>query len=268
MKMKNTFERRIEGQESVKNKELLRIAKESITTIVHGNGFLEAVHDNRLDREQWRMFAIQRYLAAASFESLLQVGIETATEAPLPELARELQNNLDDETGVNRETGAYAESESHETWRKNFYEALGISTEDLREDGDMLPGGRAYQSVVAGIVDRADVFEIAGALFALEASIPGEFFKIRRGRDEAYPDQFVVQQGDTADISATKRKARRYIDDHIVHDSKVHYPELLHALDDSIRTPEDLERVQVGADAVAKARRAFYDELSATFLET
>lgn len=180
---------------------------------------LDAIAEGKLTRERWKQFSVERYAAASDFVELLKIGIKTATERGDTDLARTLQANLNDELGIDAEGVQHVEA-NHETWRKNFYRAIGVQDAALEEHKAhteaWLLGTRRYHEAVKILIAEGNALAIAGALFALEATIPTEFQKILAGCDSQFPNL-------TDD-------ERLYLDNHIKHDAASHYPDLQKAL--------------------------------------
>lgn len=197
--------------------------------------------------EQWKQFSVERYTAASDFVELLRTGIETAKNLGDTEFAQTLQANLNDELGIDAK-GVQHESANHETWRKNFYRAIGVSDSALAEHKThpeaWLEGTRRYHEEVKKLIEEKNVLVIAGALFALEATIPTEFQKIQAGRDRRFPHL-------TDD-------ERLYIDNHIEHDKSSHYPDLQRALVKYVHNADAFNEIQRGIETIMDAKGEFY----------
>lgn len=233
--------------------------------IVGKTKVLEAVEKGRLSREQFREFALQRNLAAQNFELLLKAGITAATKEKDENLAKVLQANLNDEMGIDIEGRKHDES-SHETWRKDFYTALGI-TEDQLKNAEPLEGTQAYCKDIDELIAEGNCFKIAGAIFALEFSIPSEFKKIAKGRDKIFPEIFAIQEDEIPTemlekVRAKVQKARQYLDDHIAHDAKSHAPDLAEQLVPYVAVQTTFkEGIYKGINVIIDAKQKFYKSL-------
>lgn len=211
---------------------------------------LDILAQGKLPKEDWIIFAVQRYLAASHFEKLLEAGLSKA-ESGSP-LALALQNNLNDEHGDNEE-------HSHATWRKDFYNTIG-ATEQVIQKSVLLEGTQFYFDELTKIAQE-NVLKIAGALLVLEFTIPYEFKKIQLGRDKTFENEFIDKLNDSEKLKLKKAKARMYIDDHILHDARSHYPELLSALEPYLTNHDDYVQIKEGIVWVTNAKQKFYESL-------
>ncbi len=209
------------------------------------SSFLDKIEKGELPREQWPAFAVQRYLAANNFEALLEAGLSKATAANDQGLANTLQQNLDDETGI--KGGEVDSAMAHSTWRKDFYKAIGVDETQLTET-EPAEGAKAYGKEIEKLC-KEELLKIAGAILFLEFSLPEEFKKMQAGRDAAFPEL------DT--------RARLYLDDHIIHDAKWHYPGLLNALQPHLADPEKFSQIEEGIRRIAEVKKNFYSSLEA-----
>lgn len=240
---------------------LAGMVRETILATVSENKFLDQLEAGELDTVAWKNFATQRYVTALPFSELLRVGVAAAQASGDEALARVLAANLRDELGIDA-AGVVHTERAHETWRKNFYAALGV-TETTLTQVVPLSGTARYLRVMTDLQKEADSLVIAGALLALEGSIPHEFRRVQIGRDKNFAAQFVAAPVDTPAVLARKAAARQYIDDHIIHDAGAHYPDLLHALEKYVDDAAALARLTRGATMITRAKKAFYDCLIA-----
>ncbi len=222
-----------------------------INLINHGvelfldNAFLNRIEKNLLTKEEWHTFAVQRYLSATPFEDLLEACEAAARRDGLVDLAEVIESNLRDERGIDAE-GTRHEHLSHSTWRKNFYQAIGISELELTSTTPSV-ATKEYQETVRGLVKTDDPLIMAGGLLVLEAIIPREFAKLKSGRDQMFPN--------------LSDEAKLYIDDHIVHDAKAHYPDLLAALSDLANSETVRTRIASGINLMVEVKKRFYERL-------
>ncbi len=223
------------------------------------NEVLDALKNGEFSSEQWQIFAEQRYLAALSFEKLLEAGISEAKRIGDKDLEKTLQSNLNDELGIDQ-NGERVPEKAHETWRKDFYEALGVSEKDLKK-AESFDGTKSYSKILEELIRNGDSLEIAGALLMLEGSIPVEFHKIQEGRDRSFSDAFVEKPNDSEQVKERKAKARLYIDDHIAHDASSHYPDLIRTLEKYVFDPEAFERIKQGVEKIKTGKQNFYKGL-------
>lgn len=221
---------------------------ESVTKI------LGAIESGEIGREGLQRFLIQQIVATSAFLSLFE---KLVAQNKFPELQAAAASNLRDETGMDEEGNYHAEL-SHSTWRKDFYKQIGIVETQISQTPPT-PGTKAYFDDIAALVAEGDTGKIAGALLFFEGTIPRQFNSFKRGRDTLFREECVDIEGDDATTLETKRKARIYLDDHIVHDAQSHFPDLLNALTVAVQSsPEVLEKVKVGIASAKEARKKFY----------
>ncbi len=194
--------------------------------------FLARLRRHELSRAQFLTFTIQRHALAAGFVELLMVGVRNA---PTLELKQILEQNLADETGNGNPALA------HSQWRADYLRALGVAGLTV----EPIEGVTQYECAARNLMNGSAA-EIAGAILALERSIPPEYRCIQRNRDALFP--------------ALDANARLYLDDHIVHDTHAHYPDLLRAVHTS---GLDHATVVTGAQTVMRARIEFYNSIHA-----
>lgn len=243
---------------SAVTKELLMLLNNARAIIIN-NPVLDRLEAGTATETAWRTFAVQRYLAAAPFEDLLKSGIAKAADQNANDLRQVLENNLNDELG-RLPTGEIDSELAHSTWRKDFYETLGVSATDLATSAPTA-GTTGYLAVMDELL-ASNVLKIAGALLTLEFTIPGEFQRIQNGRNKTFPERFLENKDDTSETAAHKARARLYIDDHISHDAKAHFPDLLDSIEKLITAPENFSLVKEGITAITKAKQTFYQGLT------
>lgn len=244
-----------------KNKVFLRgLIREASEVFLVQNSILGKIQRAELSKEEWRAFAIQRYLAAIPFEDLLRTGIQQSEKQRYMKLATALKKNLQDEMGAD-DQGMVNNELAHSTWRRNFYTQLGIQTEEL-ESAVEADGTKIYRLALEETINTDDPLIVAGALFVLEVTIPVEFRKMSHGRDKTFHEEFVASDQDDTSTKQAKEKARLYLDDHVYHDATSHFPDLLRALAASLRTEEERVRVRSGAQRIMMAKKAFYDGIA------
>ena len=245
--------------EQEKGVEQLHSRLKEITERIINNPVLDAVENGELTPDEWREFAQQRYLAALHFEELLEAGIKKAQEMQDQELAKALADNLRDEQGINR-YGQPLATGSHEKWRQDFYNALGLDSHAL-SSAEPLDGTKEYDATLKQLIDNEDTLTIAGALLIQEYSIPEEFKRIKVGRDLTFPAQFVTTDSDTPEQRRKKQAARLYIDHHIGHDATKHYPDLERAISKYSVDPESLAKIMRGMEIISNAKQRLYESL-------
>lgn len=225
--------------------------------------------EGELSLEQWREFAVQRYRAAQSFDGLVGEAGQVANDAGMPHLADELNDNLADELGIPESARTRDEQGirevnpeladpdlAHGTWRKQFYGTLGLDEAAL-EQAEMLAGTTAYQEAVGHLLQSPSPRKLAGAVLALERTIPHEFGMMLTGLAKQFSDQFAMR-GEAGDPRTT---ASRYLRDHIDHDAIAHTLHLVAALQPYVQTEADIADVSEGIRVIREAKRAFYGSL-------
>lgn len=214
---------------------------------------------NQLSKDEWRTFAAQRYLSAMIFEPLLGTAMTKARDAGNQQLAVALAQNHADELGMNA-SGEVDASRAHAAWRKDFYDALGV-TDDMLGAHLMGKAAKEYMDTMRSVMQTDDMLVMCGALLALECFFPVEFRFIQKGRDTVFADVFVGQPGDDEAKKAWRARARLYLDDHITHDANAHFPDLLAAVTPYTTDPATMERLLHGIKTVEEAKLAFYDNV-------
>lgn len=247
----------VEDETKTSRRFLVDLVKETAKSLTDNNPALDKIERGELGPARWREFAQQRYLAALPFEELLSAGIERARASGDAELTETLEANLRDERGIDA-NGIARPEQAHETWRRDFYRALGVTDETL-QSATPLPGTAEYARALQKLIEQGDALAIAGALLVLEGTIPVEFRKIAEGRDKTFPEIFVDQPDDSPETLERKTRARLYIDDHISHDASSHYPDLINALEKHAGQTETAGRIKYGADQIRRAKIAFYE---------
>ena len=244
--------------------ERIRKALASGTLQIVDTPLLTVIERGELPRNIWRLFAEQRYLASRNFEALLEAGVKKSRACGYEQLAKALEENLADERGVD-EHGDKRPFGSHEQWRRDYYNALGINNEMLARTQPR-EGTKHYDDTLLGLTEK-DALVISGGLLLLELSIPKEFEKIRKGRDTTFREEFVILSSDDQEQRARKKKASRYINDHIAHDAASHYPDLENAVITYAREPLHVAHVIQGIQRIADAKEVFYRKLGEILLE-
>lgn len=234
---------------------VVRSAVRSVST----HKTLDALERGALTQDQWRIWAVQRYKAAAGFVSLLEAGIDRADESWMFPLGQALNNNLKDEIGyVN---GVVQPHLAHSQWRADLYGAMGVEEKQLTRAENFLFGLTLNIGVTVDLVRWGTAHQIAGAILFLEHFIPTEFRRVRKGLYPAFPDVFMNKADDDPATRDRKMRARLYLDDHIEHDSRDHFPQLLDAVVACTGTQSDVNEIRQGVRLMANARRHFYTSL-------
>lgn len=235
-------------------RELPLIVKTLIKDVIKDNAFLNRMSSGDVSKVEWQLFAAQRYLASLDFTSLLSSGAAACFHAQDFALARIFYKNLCDEVGAEEERefslsglkllkGVKLNEKSHETWRRDFYTEIGVTKNDLLNS---LPSKETlmHKCVLESLIFNSSYLKKAGAVLFLEGFIPQEFKILKTGRDFCFPE--------------TSQGGKLYIDDHILHDAKQHFPELLKDL--VLKSESELTEVLAGVKSMAKAKKVFYEQ--------
>jgi hypothetical protein len=202
---------------------------------------------------QWKAFASQRLLSAGIFEDLISRGIVLAGMHGHTSVQAALVRNLRDEMGMNAQ-GDFVEGTAHAQWRADFCQALQLKPQKEAE------GGHTYVSFIRSVITSTDPFVVYGAILALERLISVEFIYIREGMNQLFPAVFIPTAIDSENTQQDKLRARRYIDDHIDHDAKSHFPELLEAVMQCTSDEHAVSSLLTGLNILQKAKTAFYED--------
>ncbi len=208
----------------------------------------------------WKLWGVQRYHAAHSFIDFLEGAKHKAEEAGLVDIAQEVAHNLNDERGLSRADGVTPNnSGDHESWRKTFYDALGVDDEVL-QGAALLPSTLDFAQGVQDIIENGDVWEHLGALDAVESMVPLEFMFVRGGMKNS-SNLVDVFNRDTRQ----GRENGLYIYHHIEHDMLKHAPDFLNVVLKCFADNPDKEAAldvsdcfEDGRDKMIGMRMAFY----------
>jgi len=227
-------------------------------SIVREDRFIKKLRTTDLTREQFRLFAAQRAYIATNFIKLLEKGVILAKHLEDEKLALTLQSNLNDELGLD-EFGNRQVSLNHGQWKSDYLKALNIKTDE--ENFPLLSCTKNSVESFIALEESENLYQIAGAILSLENIIPLEYRAAVVARDKLFPEVFCIGQTVTDAERVQQEKVRRYMDDHIIHDSKSHFPELLEALAQHENNEEILEQIQLGINYVNRYRKQFYEGL-------
>lgn len=222
---------------------------------VRNDELVHRLRDCCVSRDEYRLFAAQRAYIATNFVHLLRRGVILAEEAGDASLAEALRANLDDELGIDESGVARAELH-HGKWKADYLRSLGLEA-DL-EGFPLLTGTKANVQAFLDLEERGSLYEIAGAILSLENIIPLEYRAAVTARNHLFPEVFCDFEEDSPAVAAAKFKARRYMDDHIVHDAKSHFPDLLTALSAHHADSKAIEQAKRGVAIVNHYRKQFY----------
>ncbi|MEK7105154.1 MAG: hypothetical protein AAB865_00495 [Patescibacteria group bacterium] len=202
--------------------------------------------------EQWKAFAAKRLQSATAFEAVLGKAIALSATCGHDAVHSALTENLSDEIG-RQSDGSIDTTRAHDGWRKDFARALQLPASSGYPDYDLM---------MSNVASSSEPFLVYGVLLALERLIPVEFTYIREGMDTLFPSVFVVSAKDSKEVRSNKLKARHYIDDHIDHDARQHFPDLLDALEQISPDAKALTQLSKAIALVATAKRTFYNDPS------
>lgn len=211
-----------------------------------------------VDRTQYKLYAAQRAYVATNFIRLVEKGALLARMACDYELADAFQSNLNDELGVGADGKKHYELD-HRVWKGNYLRALGLKADV--QGFPLLRETRAHVDAFLDIEARGTLLNIAGTILSLENIIPLEYRAAVSSRDHLFPEIFCINEQDDETTRQQKEFARQYLNDHIVHDSKSHFPQLLQALLKYESDTKAMEELRAGIDMVNTYRKRFYKGL-------
>ncbi|MCB9798815.1 hypothetical protein H6758_03765 [Candidatus Nomurabacteria bacterium] len=203
--------------------------------------------------DEFLCFVCERVDSARVFLDLLKKMIHVCQGDQDLLLRKAIEENLHDERGVGK-----GKSASHDKWREDYLEGI----QKLHHERVCCCDHTChfvYKQVFRDAVMRGDKGEMLGVLLYLERVIPIEFAFIRSYQDKVFCGIFVYSQIDTHQQRAIKRKLRRYLDDHIVHDAVDHYPKLLQAIQLSGSDLSMQEKIAYGAKIIHRAKLLSYE---------
>jgi len=231
-------------------------------SLVKSNQVIRRLSRKGLSREQYLLFAAQRGSIATNFNSLLDRGVELAKQIGDSKLEDALQSNLNDELGYNSE-GRINPDLAHKKWKIDYLAALGIAAD--HPNFKPLKATKSHVDTFLALEEGGNVFNIAGALLYSENIIPVEYRAATNSRDYLFPEIFCITDRDSDVQVLNKEKARRYMDDHILHDAQSHFPDLLRALETYESDVDVFQDIKKGVDLVDCARKKFYHCLEQAF---
>jgi hypothetical protein len=233
------------------------------TAVVRRDPVVLALLRKSLNRTQYKLYAAQRAYVATNFIRLVDKGARLAREIGDAELADALQSNLNDEMGMGPD-GKFYDALNHRNWKINYLRSIGIEA-DLK-DFPLLRETHAHVNAFLDIEADGNLFSISGALLSLENIIPLEYRAAVSSRDHLFPEIFCHANGDSDEIYHKKELARQYLNDHIIHDSKAHFPQLLQALTKYEKEAAVATEIRAGIDLVNTYRKQFYQGLDVAML--
>jgi pyrroloquinoline quinone (PQQ) biosynthesis protein C len=211
-----------------------------------------------IDRTQYKLYAAQRAYVATNFIRLVDKGAQLARAVGDVELAEAFQSNLNDELGVGADGQRHQELD-HRVWKTNYLRALGLKADV--QGFPLLRETRAHVDAFLDIEAKGTLLNIAGTILSLENIIPLEYRAAVASRDHLFPEIFCFEPDDDVLTWQHKETARQYLNDHIVHDSKSHFPQLLQALLKYEGDTKAMEELRAGIDMVNTYRKRFYKGL-------
>ncbi|HEX7643214.1 MAG TPA: iron-containing redox enzyme family protein [Burkholderiaceae bacterium] len=227
--------------------------------VVRNDPVVLALMRKQVNARQYRLYAAQRAAVANNFVRLVLKTADAARSRGDADLAAALDANADDELGRGSDGVARAEH-NHRNWKLAYLNALGIDTE--APDFPLLDETRAHADAFLELEAEAGMLRMAGALLSLENIIPLEYRAAIQSRDHLFPQLFCITPEDGEEARLGKAAARRYLDDHVVHDANEHFPQLLHALEKYQDDPAAMEEIKSGIDFVNRHRKSFYEGLA------
>jgi hypothetical protein len=228
--------------------------------VVRRDPVVLALLGKTLNKIQYKLYAAQRAYVATNFIRLVDKAAKLAREYGDEALAATLQSNLNDEIGMGQDGKTHDELD-HRKWKANYLRAIGIEA-DIK-GFPLLQATQGHVDAFLEMEANGTMFSISGAILSLENIIPLEYRAAVSSRDHLFPEVFCISDDDSAEIGKQKELARRYLDDHIVHDSKSHFPDLLQALVKYETDPVAMTEIRSGIDVVNAYRKKFYQGLAA-----
>lgn len=209
-----------------------------------------------MGRGMWLRWARERYRIAQYFIPMCEAIVDVARRMGDETIAAVVEDNIRDEKGLNDPAAG-----SHESWRIDFYAALGADAGVLQADAPpLLEGTRAFSAVAAQLKSDGDPFVMIGALWFLEVTIPHEYKFLLRGLELGFPKTFSIAEEDGG-ATPEKLKTRRYLDDHIYHDAAHHAKDLYLALARYADDAAVLAHLRQGCEIMLAAKCRFYEDL-------
>jgi hypothetical protein len=228
------------------------------------NEFLNRLKAGTESLATWKYWGIQRYKAAIGFIPFLKAGLKKAETFNLIHTAGALYENLCDEMGVHPITQENLIIGPHEKWRVDFYNAMGITAEDLQKE-KALDSTDSYIKTLEHVAVHSNACEHVGALVTMEYAIAKEMEMIEAGLDNTSDLKDIFTQS-----TKQGRKNRLYITHHAAHDLKQHFPELVNAVTLDLNEKPGglgwLESICDGSQKISEARQNFYDGLQISTL--
>ena len=214
---------------------------------------------NRLSPLGWKQFGLERYHAATSFMTLLRAASKHSLNEEYENIHDAIQRNICDELGLTKDSPV-----PHEDWRVDFYREIGVHVID-----------DAYAATVhveeyRNLIDcccESPITALSAVLY-LEVTIPYEFAAILRGCELTFPERFVLTCEDSSAALTRKRRARRYLEDHISHDMKSHFRELKLAMRPLLSEPSIRETVMETFEELSKCKSKLMDAWLSHFMRS
>ena len=222
--------------------------------------FVKRLEYWKLSKEEFINFWLQRYLIPKKFEELLYVWIEKAkNELKDTELESNLYMNYLDENWLDINWNKLKIG-SHKEWRNDFNNALFIkySKIDL-ENIKICDWTQSFIDSYDNLISKWDWLMIIWALLFLEYNIPEEYKRVKISRDILFKNEFVINNNDTIENITKKRIWCMYIDNHIIHDSKIHYPTLKEKLIKYLNNEKNIDLIKKWIDIISEWKLKFYE---------
>lgn len=220
------------------------------------NPMLQKMKTADLTRKEFLFTLAQNSLFLPNFQNMLLVNIAQFRKMADWQLAETIESNLRDERGENQ-VGSININEAHETWHRDFLNALGMTNNQI-DSSPILPTTREANERMLALEKSRSALALAGGLLFIEGVIPLEFKSIKISMEKIFPYLFVITKNDSVDQQRKKQRALRYIDDHISHDGQRHFPDLLAALQKYESNPNQYEALKYGIQVAAEAMDGMY----------
>jgi len=223
--------------------------------------YYQSLWQRRVTPESFKLFIAQRTKMATNFERLLHVGQVAAKKIGAAKLAAEFAENLADEQAIDEQGMSNAEL-AHKTWRNRFLMKLNLNeTSEYHQHN--IQSVEAHHNYLIQLEQEANPFKIAGAILLIERFVPLEFRGVKLSRDDLFPELFVINENDTESERGAKMASCHYIDDHITHDAKIHFPDLLNAIYAYKVHENYIKDVHAGIEEMAEHRLNIFNDIQA-----
>jgi pyrroloquinoline quinone (PQQ) biosynthesis protein C len=219
--------------------------------------FILRMKQSNVSLRIYELWVKERSMLSSNFVSLLKQCLPLLRGAGHEFLYNALEVNLYDEIGLI--DGVLQPQQSHAFLKTKYLEALGIDYHSIHVT-QLLASTQYHSHQLLDLEASGDTFKICGSLLMMENFIPHEYRAAQASRNYLFPELFVIDEHDSAEVREEKRACSRYIDDHITHDAHDHFPQLLSALEPFYAEEKYRTDIQSGIDLIYDCRQFFYNE--------